>query len=280
MRYNREKSWVHLPKVNFPTPDPKDDFRTYERVSDSLRGVHGLLEEYRSNEGRVGHAIKNTVMRLTKAAVAYEVRGNPGDVECAAEYRAESRRIVGEYHCLSLPDELAAVCADGRTHPVAGYKRDRFSDMMYQEIVESELHVPFWLVIIGELNEVPELPTVSKLDAPVQSILGAWVDLVSELAKGVDAVSGGKKDAATGERIDLFGRYLKIAGSIQLCLHDFKGFTPAVVNNSFGRGQGFKDKLYRQVDGTISRVNNRYEEKLDARQGREEMLSELLPGRK
>lgn len=240
-------SRLTLPEVYFPTPKSEEDFRTYERLLASLEGVREMLEEYRSNEGRVGYGALNTAMACSKASIAYDVRGEEHDVEEAARYREEMENLVEQFQTATLPEHIQKLLGSGLGHAVAQVGRNQKLDMIYQEKVEAELVSHFFPVLTSpDSIEVPKLPTVRGFGCPVQAVIAGYQDLPLELSKRLsEYIVRNTSTINLSDHVFYYGRFLAIARSIYQKLEEFKGVPGYVIDNSFWRGSRFSDKQHR-----------------------------------
>lgn len=236
-----------LPEVYFPIPKPEEDFRAYQRISESLDGARELLDEYRRNEGAVGYAALNAAMDCSKASIAYRVRGEEYDGEEADHYLGNMVDVIEQFQTATLPEHLSELLGSGLGHAMAQVGRNPKLDMQHQERVEAELVRCYWPVVTSPDHiEVPKLPTIKDFGCNVQAVIAGFQDLPSELMTRLDEyiVKNSSKIAPDGHPL-YHGRILTIARSSFQKLEEFSGVPGYVINNSFWRGSSYSAKQFR-----------------------------------
>ncbi|MDP1689207.1 MAG: hypothetical protein Q8L47_03695 [bacterium] len=276
---NLRSTRIELPVAELPIPDPKEDFRTYERISASLGGVREMLEEYRRNLGAVGFATLNTAMGLSKASIVYDARGGEEDVQRAQFYREDIDGLVGQFQTAVLPDRMQELLASELGHALAQVGRNQQLDMVNQEKVESELFSRIFPVLTSSdfTIEVPELPTLREFGCMPQPVIAGCEDLPLELSKQLNKymVSHSASISPT-DHIFYYGRFIAITRSICQKLEEFSGIPQSVINNSFWRGSSFSDKLHR-IQMLLILHTEKQEARLFQKKVADELRRDLIP---
>lgn len=276
---NQRSTRIVLPQVELPIPDPKEDFRTYERMSASLGGVREMLEEYRRNLGAVGFATLNAAMDLSKASIAYDARGGEEDMKRAQFYREDIDGLVEQFQTAVLPDRMQELLASGLGHALAQVGRNQQSDMVNQEKVEATLFSLFFPVLtsLDFTVEIPELPTLREFGCMPQAAIGGFQDLPLELSKQLTKWVR-KNSASLDEDTHIFfyDRFIEVAESIQQKLDEFKGIPQGLINNSFWRGSGYSDKQ-RRLQFLLVLHNEKQEARLFNQKVAEGLRKSLTP---
>lgn len=240
---------IHKPVIR--APKPEDDFHMYERMDAAFDGLRDYLDRLRSNQGRLGYSAQNLMSDLTKA---YIQASQSNEEEEMAYLDNDMERLVEGFGQVGGHE-----IAEGG---------NRFSKTLWQERHEAKLFGQIWRVIIGEIDEVPQLLPWNKFKGNVQAYLYGYLDLGTELAKAVGERLSLPMTA--DEELDLFRRYLVVASSIALQLSHHRHVPGYVINNAFGHWASYPTKL-RTVYGCIANVRRDYNLRLSYRR----MFSEV-----
>lgn len=279
--YRQDRSTrITLPEVCLPVP--KNDFRTYERVSASLAGVREMLEEYRSNEGRIGYGALNPAMSCSKASIALDALAADPDCENRDEmvaeadlYRGNIDNLVEQFQMASLPESMQELLGSGQGHALAAWGREQKINMIHQENTEATLFSLFFPAVIN-LCDIPALPTVKDFSCPVQAVLAAYQDLAGELAKRLDdfMVFGSGTSMSTDDQFARYDHLVRAIRSLHHKLDEFKGVPGNIVSNSFWRGSFFRDKQFRLGMLLIRQVGDQ-EKRLFQKKVANELLAKI-----
>lgn len=247
-----------IKKPRIVIPDPAKDFHMYERMSEAMDGLHEHLDRLRRNYGAVGYAAQNLMSDLSKAYIR--------EVRCYKE---------GSFEEDGSSEEELAFLEDGMEQLSLGLNEaaveiaetgNRFSRTVWQEGFEANLF-RIWFVIVGRTDEVPKIISWRNFGGNVQAYLYGYLDIVSELIKGVGEEitdiqeSIFKKDISLDDGIKrelfVFQRCLAITLSIVLRLSHERHIPGYIINNGYGPWMAYTRKL-RTAEGSIAHLRREY----------------------
>lgn len=232
---------TYTPKVRMP--DPSKDFGMYQKLHAAFDGLLEHLENLRRNQGRIGYSSQNAMSDLSKSYIELVRIGGEGSEEELA-YIGRAMDIL----------------ADGLNE--AGFKGElaetsnRFARTVWQEKFEAELFGKLWPVVAGKSYSVPDLLHWKSFKGNIQAYLYGFLDVVTELSKGVDKELQ-KNESLEGGEIEFYERYLGIAESLVLGLSEERHVPGYVINNAFGHWASYSRKL-NIAEGAIAHVRRDY----------------------
>lgn len=232
-----------IKKPRVVVPDPTQDFHMYDRMNEAMNGLHEHLDRLRRNYGAIGYSAQNLMSDLTKAYIDETQAGNEGFEEEMAFLDDGMEQLAVGFNQASESGEIAEV-------------GNRFSRTIWQEKFEADLYRKIWPVIVDRADEVPGIVSWKNFQGNVQAYLYGFLDVVSELAKGLDEELSGN-DMTIEKEFGLFQRYLAIASSITLRLSQERHAPGYVINNGYGPWMAYTRKL-RTAYGTIAHVRREY----------------------
>jgi len=217
-----------------------------------LRGVSEILEARRRLYGVVGHGTRNASSDLSKGIIEAVMRGDYVESDRLAE---DFTLLRLEFERQEIPLELHDHLPEGRRGALPDMDSSQFEKDVGQEYVEAMLFRSIWPVVLGEVAEMPRLPTMRELGLDVPETLAGIVDVVSEMSKAL-ASEMIRSDLATDEEFEILRRFITIAESIDQRIGEERHAPGYVINNAYGRWNAFTNKLRNQVQNSILRAKD------------------------